>query len=239
MPQMPCFGRGCPGPGAYSQVEPYNALKLPKDFNQARETAVFAQPTEKSAACKLLGEKPPMPGPGQYDQDKFAAEKAVRSCKGSFDSKTKRDGGIIDQQVPGPGEYMTPDGSRNAPPGSPRLIGVTHGGKSNFQEPCRRRIVPIHPDLPTSDAGGRDCWELLPTRWGACAEGDKVRSRRLQSQGQAPTTRTETRCGKAPSSALTGPALFNPGRKEPIGRRRASGRCLAQASTIPRSCHRL
>eukprot|EP00747_Dinoflagellata_sp_TGD_P211337 gnl/TRDRNA2_/TRDRNA2_84577_c0_seq1.p1 gnl/TRDRNA2_/TRDRNA2_84577_c0~~gnl/TRDRNA2_/TRDRNA2_84577_c0_seq1.p1 ORF type:complete len:409 (-),score=73.48 gnl/TRDRNA2_/TRDRNA2_84577_c0_seq1:131-1357(-) len=156
LPTMPTYGRGCPGPGAYQQVEPFNALKLPKYYNKAKVTSAFAPPAEKSAASKLKGDAPPMPGPGQYDHNNFPRNETEYSFHAAFNSKARRcDDGPTGDTGPGPGEYLSHDGSRRLPPTDPALVGVTHGGKVNFQEPCRRKIVPIHKDLPTSDAAGR------------------------------------------------------------------------------------
>merc|ERR1711939_946987 len=99
-------------------------------------TSAFAPPAEKSAASKIRGDMPPMPGPGQYDHKEYLTSDNNRSFHAAFNSQAPRcDDGPSGDTGPGPGEYLSHDGSRRVPHDNHVLEGVTHGGKVNFQEP--------------------------------------------------------------------------------------------------------
>lgn len=153
MPQMPVLGRGVPGPGAYEPLPTLEKLKRPTDFNQASETAVFARPSDNPICARQRSLSAPQPGPGQYNSHNSKHDVVHRAAAiAAFRSASQRglklapDGHLL----PGPGEYISPDGPRNRPstPGNEPCNAV-------FHEPSKRRFTRVHPDLPAADEKAR------------------------------------------------------------------------------------
>lgn len=142
LPMMPPAGLGCPGPGAYEAIDAEKRAREAKHFSQASSTAVFQKTADPQPEM-------PAPGPGHYAvKDTPPDAKELPAAVSAFKSTSlrMRKPTEIPIDVPGPGNYNPMDGKP----------AMGECPSANFKEPSGRRIVRIHPELPTSDARGRE-----------------------------------------------------------------------------------
>jgi len=139
LPSLPRPGLGCPGPGAYNEMTALSTIQKPRDFNQAKTTAVFADHLEKRDVEMV-------PGPGHYSTIAKSDDRERAAAESAFRSKTGREVGGISastEETPGPGKYFDVEkADKNT---------LLDNGHAVFRDPIKRPVFKVHPDLPAAE----------------------------------------------------------------------------------------
>jgi len=175
LPTLPQPGRGVPGPGTYNQDVALR-VREPKDFNQAKRTAVFAS--------QVLEKMPSDggPGPGQYEaMTKSSLVKEACMAQAAFRSASLRTIGVpnASEDFPGPGEYRAEGGS----PWAQQTEISGDACTANFKELSHPRIARVHRDLPAATRTTRDALGDLGDQVGRECLGTVGLANRLPGPG--------------------------------------------------------